>query len=463
MGKAVIIVGAGPAGTRAAEALVVAGLRPIVIDEGQRSGGQIYRRQPANFTRRHEALYGADAGKARALHDAFDTLRDRIDYRPQTLAWTVSDDRLHIVTNGTASVLRFDVLILATGATDRLAPIAGWTMPGCYSLGGAQIALKAQACSIGARPVFLGTGPLLYLVAFQYLKAGIVPAAVLDTSPFAAQLKALPDLAVRPSILARGLMFRARLWAAGIPIENGVVPVAIDGTGQVEGVRYRIADGTERRIPCDAVGMGFHLRSETQLADLAGCGFVFDVETGQWRPEADIDGRTTRAGVYVAGDGSRVLGADAAEVAGKLAALAALADLGTEVNTTEVARLRKRMSQLNRFRRGLATAFPWPARLAAETADAVIVCRCEAITAGNIRDAAIAKDAPELNRTKALSRIGMGRCQGRFCGAAAAEILAAARGVPLVEVGRLRGQPPIKPLSMATVPLSVATAKGRDV
>src|ERR1700736_1288633 len=393
-----IIVGAGPAGTRAAEALVAAGLRPIVIDEGQFSGGQIYRRRPTNFTRRHEVLYGADAGKARAIHDVFDTLRDLIDYRPQTLAWTVSDDRLHIVTNGIASVLRFDVLILATGATDRLAPVAGWTMPGCYSLGGAQIALKAQACSIGARPVFLGTGPLLYLVAFQYLKAGVRPTAVLDTAPFTAQLKALPDLAVRPGILARGLMFRVRLWAAGVPIENGVVPIAIDGTGEVTGVRYRVADDTERQVACDAVGMGFHLRSETQLADLAGCAFAFDVETGKWRPEADNDGRTTRAGVYVAGDGARVLGADAAEVAGRLSALAALADLGTQVNMTEVARLRKRMSQFDRFRRGLATAFPWPARLAAASANEVIVCRCETITAGHLRDAAIAKGAPELNR-----------------------------------------------------------------
>lgn len=453
--RCVIIVGAGPAGIRAAEALVAAGLRPIVIDEGPLSGGQIYRRQPTNFTRKYEALYGADADKAHALHNAFDTLRDRVDYRPNTLAWTVSDDRLHIVTNSITSVLRFDALILATGATDRLAPIAGWTMPGCYSLGGAQIALKAQACSIGARPVFLGTGPLLYLVAYQYLKAGVVPAAVLDTTPFSAQLKALPDLAVRPGLLARGLMFRLRLRAAGVPIENSVVPIAIDGTQEVEGVRYRVADVAdvaERRVACDAVGMGFHLRSETQLADLAGCTFSFDAATGQWRPEADGHGRTSRAGVYVAGDGARLLGADAAEVAGKLAALAALADLGTEVDMAEVARLRSRMSQLDRFRRGLAAAFPWPARLAAAVADEVIVCRCEAITAGDIREVAIDKGAPELNRAKALSRIGMGRCQGRFCGSAAAEILAEARGVPLAEVGRLRGQAPVKPLSMAAIP-----------
>ena len=37
----VIIVGAGPAGVRCAEKLAQAGLRPTVIDENRRDGGQI--------------------------------------------------------------------------------------------------------------------------------------------------------------------------------------------------------------------------------------------------------------------------------------------------------------------------------------------------------------------------------------------------------------------------------------
>lgn len=445
-----IVVGAGPAGMRAAETLVAAGLCPVVIDEGSLSGGQIYRRQPAGFRRGHEALYGADAGKARDLHGMFDVLRDRIDYRPDTLAWNLRDDVLHVVRDGIAEAIRFDALILATGATDRLVPVQGWTLPGCYSLGGSQVALKAQACSIGARPVFLGTGPLLYLVAYQYVKAGVAVAAVLDTAPFSAQVRALPDLAVRPGLLARGAMFRARLTAAGVRVENGVMPVAIAGATEVSGVRYRV-DGADRHVECDAVGMGWHLRSETQLADLAGCPFLFDDATGQWQPEADGDGRSPRAGVYLAGDGARVLGADAAEVAGRLAALAALGDAGRDVDAGEVTRLRRRMTTLDRFRRGLATAFPWGGEIARAAADDVIVCRCEAIIAGQIRQAADVKGAPELNRAKALSRIGMGRCQGRYCGSAAAEILAEARGVPVRDVGRLRGQAPVKPLSMATV------------
>jgi bacterioferritin-associated ferredoxin len=80
--------------------------------------------------------------------------------------------------------------------------------------------------------------------------------------------------------------------------------------------------------------------------------------------------------------------------------------------------------------------------------DATLLCRCETITAGELR-AAARDGAPEVNRAKALSRVGMGRCQGRVCGPPAAEILAATLGVPVAEVGRLRGQMPVKPIPIA--------------
>ena len=92
----------------------------------------------------------------------------------------------------------YDALILCTGATDRLVPIEGWQLAGTYSLGGAQIALKSQAVSIGHRVVFMGSGPLLYLVASQYVKAGAKVAAVLDTSPLSKRIGALPKLLARP-------------------------------------------------------------------------------------------------------------------------------------------------------------------------------------------------------------------------------------------------------------------------
>jgi len=43
----------------------------------------------------------------------------------------------------------------------------------------------------------------------------------------------------------------------------------------------------------------------------------------------------------------------------------------------------------------------------------------------------------------------MGRCQGRMCAPAAARLLADAAGCALKDVGRLRGQAPVKPLPIS--------------
>jgi NADPH-dependent 2,4-dienoyl-CoA reductase/sulfur reductase-like enzyme len=451
----VIVVGAGPAGIRTAERLAAAGLRPVVVDEGTTSGGQIYRRQPAGFRRDGRELYGFEAAKAAHLHVTADALRDHVDYRPDTLAWAIDGGSVHLARAGQAAAEPYDALVLASGATDRMVPVPGWTLPGVFTLGAAQIALKAQGCTVGARPVFVGTGPLLTYAAYQYAAAGVRPAAILDTSPFANRIAAATKLVRRPGTVAKGLYYTASLAARGIPVATGVTRITIEGaeiegTRRVSGVTYRDARGRERTVAGDAVALGFGLRSETQLADLARCRFAFDPVGRQWLPEVDRDGRSSIEKVYLAGDGARARGADAAEIAGRLAACALLADFGLADTAAESADLRRRLAPHDHFREGLERAFPWPRDLARAIPDDTLVCRCEAVTAGALRRIARETGAVEQNRAKAFSRIGMGRCQGRFCGLAAAEILAGALDRPIEAVGRLRGQAPVKPLPMTT-------------
>ncbi|WP_431854888.1 FAD-dependent oxidoreductase [Azospirillum sp.] len=443
-----VIVGAGPAGVRAAERLVAAGLRPLVIDEAARWGGQIYRQPPEGFRRPKRALYGFEAGKAGALHAAMATILPDVDYRPRSLVWNVEDGALDVLRDGRTAVVPYSRLILATGATDRVLPFPGWTTPGVFTLGGAQVALKFQGCTVGRRVAFLGTGPLLYLVAYQYAKAGAEVAAVLDTSTTLDQARAAPGLLRDPTTFAKGLYYVGWLRARGVPVRTGVRPVRVEGGERVTALVWR-RGSKEERTECDAVAFGLGLRSETQLADLAGCRFRFDAMDRAWLPDRDAAGRTSVAGVYVAGDGAGISGADAAELAGERAALALLEDAGLPAHPARSAAIEARLAAVARFRQSLARAFPFPADWAEGIADDTLVCRCEEVTAGTLRAAATDGSAREINRLKALTRVGMGRCQGRMCGAAAAELLAHALGTGPEAVGRLRSQPPVKPLPVA--------------
>lgn len=441
----VVIVGAGPAGLRAAEILCAAGLRPIVLDENPRPGGQIYRQQPAGFSRPYEKLYGTEAPKARALHDLAGRLA--IDHRPGTQVWNIRPETLFTETAGRFDEVPFAQVILATGAMDRVIPLPGWTLPGVYSLGGAQIALKAQATTIGSRVAFIGTGPLLWLCAAQYHAAGARVAAVIDTTPFATKVRATPGMLRNFGTFTKGLRLVAALRVAGVPCFEGAAPLAIDGTDTPRSVRFT-HNGSTRQVACDAVAIGYGLKPEAQLADLAGVPFAFDPVTHNFAPTRDASGRTTVVGVYLAGDGAGIAGADAAELSGARAAWSVLQDRGEAVDHAAVAALDAKLVAMAQFRGALEAAFPFPAHLAAAIPDATILCRCEAITAGEYRRIADQGPAPEVNRAKALSRVGMGRCQGRVCGPAAAEVLAAALKVPVSEVGRLRSQPPVKPIPM---------------
>lgn len=442
-----VIVGAGPAGIRAAATLLEHGLRAILIDEAPQTGGQIYRRQPPGFVRTARELYGTEASRATALHATADRVCGQVDYRPDSLIWNATGSELDVLHAPTkvSRTVAWRHILLATGATDRILPVKGWTLPGVYSLGGAQVCLKYQGCAIGSRVVFMGTGPLLYLVAHQYAAAGVTVVAVLDTAAFADQCAALPRLLAKPLTLGKGLYYVARLRARGIPIFNAARPLQVNGLDRVEGVRFSHA-GKEVSLDCNAVGLGYALRSETQLADLLGCRFSFSALHRSELPDSDLFSRSSVPGVYLAGDGAGNLGADAAEAAGELAALSMLADQGAAVAPKRVLQLQRTLRSSLNFRHGLERAFPFPADWAAQAPDDVVVCRCENVSAGELRHVALETHTCELNRLKALSRVGMGRCQGRMCGAAAAEILAHASSTPIDRIGRLRGQMPLKPV-----------------
>jgi len=444
----VVIIGAGPAGMAAAGVLVEAGIKPVLIDEGRQFGGQIFRQPQPELTRPASQLYGFDAPRALDSLHAAASLRSDVDYRPNTQVWGAARGMLHLVNAGKASVQPWSSLIIASGATDRVFPVKGWTAPGVYSLGGAQVALKADACLIGRRVVFAGTGPLLYLVAYQYALAGAQVIAVLETGRPRRAWHEFPALVSGKAVFARGLYYMAALRARGISIHQGVdlVEVMRGADERVAALAYR----HRRRdvvLSCDALAIGHGLKAESQIADLLGAEFDFDAGQRQWLPRADRDGRSTISNVYLAGDGMSVRGSELAELTGRIAASAMLLDAG-QAGHKRLRRDRRLVEKSVRFRRALDRAFGYPHEKAPDLGDEVTICRCEDLSAGAIRQAVAASGETDINRIKAFCRVGMGRCQGRICGSAAAELIAATAKVPIESVGRMRAQAPVKPVAL---------------
>jgi NADPH-dependent 2,4-dienoyl-CoA reductase/sulfur reductase-like enzyme len=254
-----------------------------------------------------------------------------------------------------------------------------------------------------------------------------------------------------PRELALGLFWLLDLMRRGVPTVFGHRLVQLMGEDSVTGIVVE-RGGRRHEIACDAVAMGYGLQSETQLADLAGVKFAFDPARRQWLPEVDQFGRTKgRKDVYLAGDGAGMLGADAAEARGRLAAHALMSDRDISHVTYRPQPDLDTVSRATQLQAAMRSAFELPSDVIAAIPDETILCRCEQVTVGELRGIAGLMGARELNRAKSYSRVGMGRCQGRLCGHAAAEILAEKLGVSRDSVGRIRGQPPIKPVTIATV------------
>ena len=79
--------------------------------------------------------------------------------------------------------------------------------------------------------------------------------------------------------------------------------------------------------------------------------------------------------------------------------------------------------------------------------DDVIVCRCEEITAGEIRKAIREYHATTVTEVKRRVRAGMGLCQGRTCGKLVSRIIAEETGKKMNEIQGSTDRPPVRPVT----------------
>jgi len=459
--KDLVIVGGGPCGMAAAIEARRAGVKSVVIlDEGLSLGGQVYRRFGPGFTVTDPRAAGHEFRDGQALIE--ETLASGIDIRTGSVVWGIWDKRLAYVRDGVSTeTIEAGAIILATGARDRPVAFPGWTLPGVITAGAAKTMVAIQRVLPGKRILMVGSGPLALAFSAQLkaLGANIVEVAEAARSPSPLSLAKLV-IDGNPSTMMDAARYRTRLMTSGVPFSYSTIIVRVEGAGEVERAvvarvdsDWRVIPGSERAIEVDTVLVGYGLESSSELARLIGCKLYFDRQCGGWLPERDGFLRTSKTGVFAAGDGSGIGGAKHAEMEGRVAGIAAAADLGALKDDEARARIALAQGRLSRMDRFLATInrlyLVGPGLFELATPETVI-CRCEERSMGDL-ETLIADGTGDPNIVRALSRIGMGRCQGRNCASNVAATIARRTGRAIEEIAPLSVRAPVKPVPVAAL------------
>ncbi len=458
----VAVVGAGPAGLAAAEAAAERGLGAVVVDAFDRPGGQ-YHMQPSRPDSVFETTAQVVEGRAAAERAA----AAGVTMLGGTEVWGVFDRfTLHARDRAGALSVGARALVVASGAHDRTAAFPGWTLPGVMTPGAAQRLAKTSGMAPGRRSLLAGSGPFLLSVAGAVLGAGgsIVEIVEAQSSP----LDCLRPLVPHPQRWAEALRLLRPVLAARPRFRFGEVVVAARGRTRVEAVDVAPLDASGRPdaghvrtvADIDSLLVGYGFQPQIDLACVLGCGLRFDEAAGGWHCAADeASGATDRAGVFAAGEVCGVAGALPAALSGRIAGLGAAEWLRGETTRAERRRLLGRLRRARRFAGRLNRRFAPRADLACLMTDDTIVCRCEDVTAGEIR-AEIARGVADAYGAKLWTRAGMGPCQGRVCGWPLARLIAAETGCPIEEAGFNRPRLPIRPVPLHAVLESVPDAGG---
>ncbi|HTL41020.1 MAG TPA: FAD-dependent oxidoreductase [Pseudolysinimonas sp.] len=462
----VLIVGGGPAGMAAAATASASGLNTVLIDERPTLGGQVYKQPGPGMQVTDPRAMGAQYAAGRALIDEVDASPAAVMLRTSVLDLEpAGDDGWTVVVQpegGAVQQLRARRVIVAAGAHDRPVVFPGWTLPGVITAGGLQTLAKTQSFIPGQRIVFAGSGPVALAFPAQLAGYGANIVAALEAGS-----------APRPAVLARiaaaapgnvGLLldaarYQTELIRRRIPLKYRRMVVRAEGDGRVERVvharvdaDWKVVPGTEQTIEADVLCIGYGFSPSAELLRLVGCSFDDDEDLGGAVVRRDPWCRTSVTGIYAAGDGTGVEGSAVAADEGRLAALAAALDAGV-VTDADITRLSNRLQGRIDRRRALSRATTGMYRVGSGVfglaTPETTVCRCEGVAAAAVQDAV--GTAPEVSAVKALTRAGMGPCQGRMCGRHIASMIAAERGVAIGDVAPATPRMPVRPTPIGAI------------
>ncbi len=369
-----VVIGGGPAGLSAAARSAELGLDVVLIEENPQLGGKLR----GQLHQENDGEWWVGWSLADKLAARAESAGVRI--MAATVAWAIEPGWVVRTTSsrgGDPRELHARAVLIATGAVEKPMPVEGWTLPGVFTIGGAQILTNTHRVRPGERTVVVGIDPLSLTIARAMKMGGVdvdsiilPPSSVQGSDPHSTlkRLGALSKLAPYlymkvggammsipglPAIAARVLPRGLPLW--GIPLRLTTRLVRIVGEGEVTGVeveRVRAngtpVTGSRRLIEADSVCLSNGLLPLSDLSASLDLEFVNNEAIGGRVPLHSATGVTRHAGLFLAGntvgvESAKISLAQGEIVAGEIAE--SILNIPFESRNTELAELRRLRSE----------------------------------------------------------------------------------------------------------------------
>ena len=407
----ITIIGAGPAGLAAADILVNAGREITIIDQNHHVGGQYWRHK-----------YGSAFPEKKFTHLI---KHPKINWLLGTTVWQIQKSErgfaIEFSREGKSETHLCGVLLVATGAYERVLPTKGWTSPGCTTAGGLQSLAKGHGVVPGKKIVIAGSGVFALPVAQSIAEyPGVEIAAIIEARSFLRWWRNIPGLILNPKKIIESLGYLRFVAAKKIPLkERKVITEIKSGTNGINSVVIKNSHGrgSEREIECDLVSTTFGFTPDMTIPSILGLErrYKFDDVV----VKVDSKQRTSLTGVFAAGEVTGIGGHELAMTEGALVGLAIINSSGVKSLVLKWRRFRQQI-----FADGLYRIYRIPKDWVETTPRDVAVCRCEEVSLGEIVDSIQELGADSARVAKLFTRAGMGLCQGRICQRNVADIAA---------------------------------------
>ncbi len=456
----VVIIGSGFSGIVAANKLVGKGLTILMIDENFHVGGQLLRKIPEKLGK--DKNYKPDYIKKVGMEFVSNIKGTELDILNNTSVIGIYDNNeiLIEVEKSKVESVNYDMILFATGARERYLPFKGWTLPGVFSAGMAQVMMKTSGVLPAKDIVVGGSGLFLFSAAYELLKNGANVLSVFESGKIIDKMQMFPTLMHYPSKISEGVRYVSKILTSRVPIRHKTRIIEARGRRSVEEVvvvktdnRGKMIPGKEKVIKTGGVALSYGFVPNIELPNLAGCDLKFERSLGGWIADVNENMESSVKGIYCAGEITGIGGALKSINEGEIAAHSILLDFA-KGNRKKLVNSRRKLIKARKhhlnFSKYFNTLYGIRNVDIEFIPDEAIVCRCEDVKMGDIRKA-VENGFTSPGALKTYVRAGMGNCQGRTCGPIIYDMLNIISEIKGENFTPFSKRPPLKPVKIRSL------------